>query len=199
MQNNMMTDPRYKFSEHWFLNTIDKWNEIVLPMKNNELNVLEIGSFEGMSAAWFCDNVFLNEKSRITCIDPFSGSVEHDNNQKENLYERFKKNVIDNFPDKVTVMKKMSNEALLELGMENNRYDIIYIDGDHNAKAVYQDAVLAWPLLKRDGLLIFDDYLWEYGTEMERPKPGIDAFLKIIPTESYEILHKGYQIFIKKI
>ena len=37
------------------------------------------------------------------------------------------------------------------------KYDIIYIDGSHEARDVLEDAVLAYRLLKIGGLLIFDD------------------------------------------
>lgn len=200
MEVDMMSDTRFKFTVSWFLNVVKEWREILLPLKDRELNVLEIGSFEGMSTAWLLDNVLLNENSKITCVDPFTGSDEHDEKTKINLYERFHNNIVKNFPEnKVTVMKQLSNNALLELGKNNERFDIIYIDGDHHAKQVHEDALLSWPLLKKDGIMIFDDYMWDMnsGNPLDNPKPGIDEFLETYKNE-YTILHKDYQVFIKK-
>jgi predicted O-methyltransferase YrrM len=200
MEIDMLNDTRFKFSVSWFLNVVKQWREFLLPLKDKELNVLEIGSFEGMSAAWLLDNVLLHENSHITCVDPFTGSDEHDEKTKSNLYDRFHNNILNNFPEnKVTVMKQLSKDALLELGKKNEIFDIIYIDGDHHAKQVHEDALLSWPLLKSEGILIFDDYLWDMksGNPLDNPKPGIDEFLETYKDEC-TILHKEYQVFIKK-
>lgn len=119
METDMMNDTRFKFSVDWFLGVVGKWREILLPLKDKQLNVLEIGSFEGMSSAWLLDNILTNEKSKITCVDPFTGSDEHDEKTKAGLYERFHNNIVKNFPEsKVTVMKQMSNDAFFELGQK---------------------------------------------------------------------------------
>jgi hypothetical protein len=45
---------------------------------------------------------------------------------------------------------------------------------------VLQDAVLAWNLLKRGGIMIFDDYGLKYDSlGVSPPKEAIDAFLKV--------------------
>jgi len=43
------------------------------------------------------------------------------------------------------------------LQLMNEHFDFIYIDGAHEAKFVIQDAVLALPLLKPGGYILFDD------------------------------------------
>lgn len=200
METDMMSDTRFTFSVSWFLNTVQQWRDFLLPLKYKELNVLEIGSFEGMSAAWLLDNILLHENSHITCVDPFTGSDEHDEKTKANLYDRFHNNIVKNFPEnKITVMKQFSNDALLELGKKNEKFDIIYIDGDHHAKQVHEDALLSWPLLKDGGIMIFDDYMWDMnsGNPLDNPKPGIDEFLEIYK-DKCTLLHKEYQVFITK-
>ncbi len=60
-------------------------------------------------------------------------------------------------------------------------YDFVYVDGSHRASDVLTDAVLAWPLLKAGGLLIFDDDGWEHTTEsgeVLKPGEGIRAFMR---------------------
>lgn len=192
-KNALYADKRFSFTEHWFLHVVDGWIQHILPLRDREqLNYLEIGSFEGMSAVWVCDNL---PNAHITCIDPFSGSIEHDNEQKRNLYERFHRNVVVNFPSRITVFKQKSSDALPHLSNSNelsNSFDIIYIDGDHHADAVYQDAKQSWSLLKDGGMMIFDDYLW---IGCDSVKLGIDAFLTEVP---HIMVHNGYQIMIKK-
>ena len=76
--------------------------------------------------------------------------------------------------------------------------DYIFIDGSHTAIGVLVDAVYSWPLLKKGGILIFDDYGWGIHTtdETMKPKIAIDAFLSIYKGK-YEILEHGWQIFLK--
>lgn len=82
--------------------------------------------------------------------------------------------------------------------MAGEWFDLIYIDGSHEAADVLADAVLAWPLLKPGGLLGFDDYGWRVFPEPERrPAPAVDAFLTCL-RGWYEPVHRGYQVWVKK-
>lgn len=75
--------------------------------------------------------------------------------------------------------------------------DLIYIGG-HRAIDAYIDAVLSWPLLKVNGFIIFDDYLWEpEKPAAERPQAGIDRFLQEMAQE-LALRHKGYQVITQK-
>jgi predicted O-methyltransferase YrrM len=38
------------------------------------------------------------------------------------------------------------------------RYDLIFLDGDHDAWAVYEELSLALPLLQRDGTILLHDF-----------------------------------------
>lgn len=83
--------------------------------------------------------------------------------------------------------------------LKYNSFDIIYIDGSHITRNVLTDAVYGWWLLKKDGIIIFDDYLWKLDRpENQTPKIAIDAFLKVF-SDRIEILHQEYQVIIRKI
>jgi predicted O-methyltransferase YrrM len=102
------------------------------------------------------------------------------------------------FAARIEKIKKRSSRALAELALKRQRYDVCYVDGSHEAADVYSDAVLLWPLIARKGLVIFDDYLWtEMPDPLDRPKLGIDAFLKTIAGQ-YRLVHNDYQIAIVK-
>ena len=88
--------------------------------------------------------------------------------------------------------------ALVALGLKDRRFDVAYIDGGHRASEVYSDGMLTWPLMKRGGLMIFDDYQWdEMPRKMDNPGPGIDAFLKAVEGQ-YRLVLDSYQIGIVK-
>jgi predicted O-methyltransferase YrrM len=185
----------YIFTVDWFSNNIIWWDKYLNNFKNKpNLNFLEIGSFQGRATVWLLENILTEKSSCVTCIDTFEGSIEHDENNKSDLFDIFVHNV-SKFKNKVNIIKGKSQE---ELKLLTERYDFIYIDGDHIASAVIEDAVLSFPLLKKDGIMIFDDYLW-FGREkyIDNPKPAIDAFLDIY-ADKIVVLYKGYQVIIKK-
>lgn len=90
--------------------------------------------------------------------------------------------------------------------MSQNTFDVIYIDGEHFARNALEDAVLAWPLLKVGGYMIWDDYAWEQhggkdclnpSTAYRCPRPGVDAFLELYKL-CLTVVRKGYQVYIKR-
>ncbi len=188
--------PGMWFTEDWFSQHIPHLSILLEPWRNRPgLRMLEVGSFEGRSTVWFLQNLLTANDSRITCIDTFAGSEEHliQRLQLDDLKARFLVNV-SGYADKVEVMIGESGVVLRSIPPQE-QYDIVYIDGSHRAPDVLEDAVLAWRLLKTNGMLIFDDYLW---AEMpSRPGPAIDAFLDIFSDE-LEVVYKEYQIAVRK-
>ena len=84
-------------------------------------------------------------------------------------------------------------------------FDFIYIDGSHQAPEVLCDALLCFLLLKKNGVMVFDDYLWHeelsYGLDPIRsPKIAIDAFTNIF-CRKIRIVSRAplYQLYVEKI
>lgn len=180
----------YKFTTDWFTMRIPKWSEILKPFQGQpNIHYLEIGVAEGRSALWMLENILTHPTARITCLDIFV---------RKDLYETFLSNLmLSGFLDKVIMIKGRSQEILRTLPF--NSYDIVYIDGSHTAPDVIVDAALSWALLKKGGIMIFDDYMWEWKLPpQDRPKIAIEAFLRIFKNE-LQVLHREYQIIIKKL
>jgi len=95
---------------------------------------------------------------------------------------------------RVKVIKGKSSEKLFELDLTS--FDFIYIDGSHKCLDVYLDAVLAWRLLRKGGILGFDDYLFNKGVTLDSPYEAINNFLKGV---THEILYMDYRVFIRKV
>ena len=148
-----------------------------------------------MSAHWIASNY---RYARLICIDTFEGSDEHKGLiQATELEQRFDHNLAP-FKDRVLKIVGKSGYKLRELQIGG--FDVIYIDGDHHAQQVLEDAVLAFPLLKDGGIMIFDDYPWRpLGdfTKFDCPGFGIDSFLAMYEGK-YNLLHKEYQVIIQK-
>lgn len=189
-----------KYTQDWFSHYIPIHEAFLGHLKGKEnLNFLEIGSFEGLSTNWFLDNILTDKSSKIYCIDTFEGSEEHKNLDLTNLYDVFLNNV-DEHKNKIKIFKGKSSEKLYDLNVRNEKFDFIFIDGCHESKEVLEDAVLSWDLLKVDGIMNFDDVL---GGDIpyvptKAPKIAVESFINSY-REYIEILHVGYQVVIKKV
>jgi Methyltransferase domain len=182
-------------AEHYHL-----WAAILAPWRNEPVRILEVGSWEGRSALFFLNYL---PRSSLVCVDTFAGSIEHrawppeqQHEQLSGIERRFDSNLAQ-FAGRVEKRKEDSLAALGTLGIERRKFDLIYIDGSHLARDVYRDGMLAWPLVRRGGIMIFDDYQRQQGPETDWPHIGIDAFLDATKG-GYEELHRGRQIAIRK-
>lgn len=144
------------FSQNWFESLAKKNFEFLKTIVdiNYPINYLEIGCFEGNCHLWMYENILKNSESKSVVIDPFEKSLTHPDS-----YEIFRKNLIKHSYN-ISINKGFSDDVLPTL--QKDSFDIIYIDGDHSAEAVYKDGINSIDLLKSGGTLIFDDYLWHY-------------------------------------
>ena len=179
----------YVFTDVYTLQYAEQWMKHLGHLKNNpNVRFLEIGSFEGGSAIWFLENILTHPISTITCIDPFlrAGSE-----------ARFDHNVrVAAGGSRVTKIKGRSESIMGAL--EQGSYDVIYIDGSHDANNVLLDGVAGWRLLKPEGIMIFDDYHWRPDRPpAKRPQMAIDLFLEVLNSE-LTLLHKERQVIVRK-
>lgn len=193
IKDNM--DYQYTFTEDWFSGNIPIWDSLLTKFKNTSITALEIGSFQGRSSVWLLTNVLTHPESRLVCVDTFEGSPEHNQSHTNGLFDIFLHNITP-FRERVIIHKGKSQSILRTL--PETCYDFIYIDGDHRAMSVLEDAVLSFRLLNVGGIIIFDDYLWKgLPRHIDTPKPAIDSFLSIY-SDYIKILHSGYQVAITK-
>jgi len=125
------------------------------------------------------------DSSQAVCIDIW------DNKEIE---ARFDFNVAELAVEK----RKGGSRSELIRAIGEPLFDIVYIDGSHEARDVLSDAVLSFHLLKRGGTMIFDDYQWRLPNRVQVfPNVAIDGFLAAYGPV-VEVLEKGYQVFVKK-
>jgi len=161
--------------------------------------VLEIGSFEGLTTRYICDHL-LAPGGRVICVDPLKDEYLTEELSEEDIrmnkeygffnkqYYRFKKNTLSR---PVELIRKTSKEAFPLL--QDYRFDLIYIDGDHREESVYEDGVGAFEVCKIGGFILFDDYLWREGTTR-----GIDKFLEWAGGRVTMVVQE-YQVMVIKI
>lgn len=168
------------------------------------VQILEIGSFEGLSAIWFLTEVLTGVEASLTCIDPWEPYVElvdHEQDvMKHHAEAHFDYNTRLACSKSGASLKKYkgrSDQILPRLLPES--YDLIYVDGSHLAKDVLTDLVFAWRLLKMGGLMICDDYQHTRHLDpLWTPKMPIDHFLACFQ-HHYQLLQKNWLVVFKKV
>ena len=180
----------YSYTADFLSDQLPNWQIYLAPLAQRVgCQVLEIGSHEGRSAVWFLHNLCRDNHSRITCIDTFHG---------QSYEARFDHNTrIAGGQGRLTKCKGSSHDWLPTLTPAS--FDLIYVDGSHLAADVVLDGLLCWKLLKRGGLLLFDDYLWNpHRKPSRRPQMGIDLLLETW-NEQARVLFQEYQVLVQKL
>jgi predicted O-methyltransferase YrrM len=180
----------YAFTSDYVSEHIPCWRDLFEEYRGQpDVRILEIGSYEGRSAVWFLENVLTHPTASLVCVDffnPFNFSMRFDHNIR-----------VSGRSNQVTKLKGHADAIVYTMPLDH--FDIIYIDGSHDAADVLMDAMLSWRRVKLGGIILFDDYLWAPETPpTERPQMAIDFFLESFEGR-YEILWKQYQVAIRKL
>jgi predicted O-methyltransferase YrrM len=165
--------------------------------KDRKINYLEIGTYYGANLLYFGETYGLHNESKLYCIDPWEDYEEYSEykNEQPLIYESFIKNVEKSgFKEKIIINRGYSNKEIPKF--EDDFFDIIYIDGNHEPEYVLEDAVLSFRKLKKNGILIFDDY---DGKDPEYIIKGINAFTSVYNKRIVILALQNAQLFIKKI
>lgn len=125
--------------------------------------IIEVGSFTGASVVWMAQH---NPDARFYCVDTFLGSPEirEDGDTPSRfgrkLYlERFLFNTFcAKVAHQITPVITTSTQGARMLRVQGVKADLIYIDAGHNYIECYNDLLSYNPLLKRDGVMLVDDF-----------------------------------------
>lgn len=192
----------YDFTQQWFAAGEQLWPTLINQLPDRK-NFLEIGSFEGRSTVWTVENM-MEDGGELIAIDTWGGGEEHGSLNMSAAEELFNKNICTlgtKFPKRIVYKWKETSVSGLSSLIKDGalgKFDFIYIDGSHIAKDVLTDACMSWPLLKPDGIMVFDDYMWgDVRDALHRPKTAIDAFVNIF-AEHLQFMAIGYQLVVRK-
>jgi len=189
-----MTDtPKFP---NWFIGQQYNFEEQLTHLKGKpDLRFLQIGAYTGDATVWLLDNILTDQSSHLIDIDTWQGSDEREHHAMDfnEVYQHYLTRTGDR--DNLHIFKAKSEHVLPNL---NQEFDFIYVDGDHTTKAVYQDAIDSWKLLKSGGIIAFDDYLWGWDVHPSlRPQGAIDQFMDEHKGE-YDVLVNSYQMWLLK-
>lgn len=188
------------FSNNWFTKNIYIWDLLISQIECHDVKkIVEIGSWQGMSTNFLA---LTFPDASIACVDTWAGADEHvsgDAATAETLKaieQVFDHNTAD-FASRITKFKMRSFDFLKSREPED-QYDLIYVDGSHDAGDVIIDAFLSFNALKSGGVLIFDDYLWRYyQEERKNPASAINYFL-LQKAGEIDLLFMDAQVVVRK-
>ncbi len=180
------------FSTDWTSVHFPVWRKVLAPLRESPVAALEVGSWEGRSALFFLDQL---PKCHLTCVDAFE--VRPDKADRPGFAEqirlaeeRFDRNIAP-FSERVEKIRETSAIALAALLIAGRTFDLVYIDGSHQTDDVLIDTALAWPMLRNNGVLIWDDY------RTESVRAAVDAFVSL-RQDRLEVVQRGKQMIIQR-
>jgi predicted O-methyltransferase YrrM len=155
-------------------------------------NILEIGTHIGMSTYFLAEAAAINGNGKVTTVDIL------DVNNSTASWKRHG-------------LKAPPSEIIAELGhaertefviqpaqdylsSNKNKFDLIFLDGDHTAQGVYQELVLALPALSQNGIIVMHDIypnarpLFPNGDVLSGPIRGLERLIQESPELTYQSL-----------
>ena len=177
----------------WFNNAKPEFEAFLTQHREKKVDFLQIGVYSGSASVWLLNNVLTHPESRLFDVDhwqnldgdnfyPPLGDIESTYDQRTSSFSN-------------VVKHKMFSDHFFRNNTE--KFDFIYIDGDHHRDQVFRDSENAIKVAKSGCIIAFDDYLWDMEPEPEnKPKDAIDVFLSKY-SDRIEILHSSYQVWVR--
>ena len=161
-------------------------------LDGKEQSVLVLGGYEGLSSVWLSNKLLNHDDSYMQVISQFRGTSEHKAGKwpHPNMEEICRYNTyFSKYYFKINIVPVyVDNDLLSQAAADPEvRFDVIYVDGNHEYKEVLHDGILSWNLLKSGGIMIFDDG--------ELVKSAVD---NIITAVGATVLHNGSFIALQK-
>jgi hypothetical protein len=184
-----------EFTSDWLSNKLWPWFSALHHLRGRPVKVLDVGSYEGRSAIAFLSYL---PQSHVTCIDTFGledVTARHDHGGTVEC--RFDRNV-SCYGERVTKIRDRAANALDLLRVSQSMFDVIYLDAGKGRDWYFALTALAWPLLRNDGILIWDDLKWGYDKpSKDRPGDAIRLYHAAY-SSCLDILHEDRQLIARK-
>jgi hypothetical protein len=182
------SDQAWGWDEDWhftFPHDVDGWLTVAEGAELSALakgcDVLEIGSFMGRSTVCMARSA-----KHVLCIDPFDGrATSRPGDTMAAFLENLDKHGVRN---RVEAIRGTSAECAEHVA--GRRFDVAFVDGDHDAGAVLFDAGVARRSLKPGGLIAFHDYRTFPGEVDGRWDPGVTEAVDALLRDGYRLVKR---------
>ena len=164
------------FTNKWFLNNFEIFNFFLPKDKSLKFDYLEVGCFEGLSSFYILSEYKAVNAYLLDVWDMPNPNSKTLSNNFDLIEKAFDEN-LSGF--KFTKIKDDSVVSMREMLKKDKTFDFIYIDGSHNGEDILSDAIEAFKILKKNGLIFFDDFLQHDKDRVIQSYEGIEKFLSI--------------------
>lgn len=164
-----------------------------VPQTTEPIRYLEIGVLCGNNVLSVETLYASHPDSVLVCVDPWIdyGDYPEYKGKITTYYDMFEQNTA-HIAKKLEVHRNFSHRVVPTF--EDNSFDLVYVDGNHEPHYVLEDATLAFRKLKVGGWLVFDDY------EGPDVPVGIHAFIDGFKRCIHpHVGLRGCQAFVRKL
>ena len=169
--------------------------DLIINKNFKEFSYLEIGSWEGNSASYILKNF---KTKKVFCVDVWDTNNDSPKQEERNRFESFIFN-LKKFKERFSFFKGTSDKFFKN---NSQKFDVIYIDGWHEANQVYKDINNSWDCLNVNGIIICDDYFYgdiKNNLVNNLPANAINKFIFENKNKLKVICVNNTQIFFKKM
>lgn len=164
------------------------------------IKVLQIGAYTGDATEWLINNILTHPDSTLTDVDPWTGSdePEHHSMDWQNIEETYLSRHSESIKSGKLIRHKMMSDEFFATVGRDEKYDVIYVDGDHKAATVLRDGANSVLHTTDNGIIGFDDYSWTLGKGPAfDPAPAIEAVFRC-NQDILEVIDLGYQFWVRR-
>ncbi len=187
------------FTRSWFRTRNQTTYSTYLPPRypaDKPHNIMLIGVFECADLLWIAQNLLRHPNSRAVGIDSWPPTRKIDQEGMNAVRDRARKN-IKLFSGQVQLIRGMSQNIIPAMidqptkvrgkEIKAGEWDLIIIDGDHNADPVCEDAKNAMQIIRPGGWILFDD-VRNRGRKADHVYHGIVGWLLDEGSEDVEMV-----------
>jgi hypothetical protein len=159
----------------------------------DNVHCLDIGSCEGLTSCWLLDNVLTGRNSRLVSLD--KGPAD------SAWALTYQHNTGHHRAGRVSIYRGRIHDLLN--GMSGITFDIIYVDYLSTTDEFMTIPALAWPLVRRNGVMCIDDYGIRHHPVYRmllpgcEPEVGLSVFLRQRERDAYLQIN-NYQVILRK-
>jgi len=182
---------------YYYKNPGVNWSPFI-PITDTPINYLEIGVSDGGNVIHMANSYCKNNESKIYCVDPWMDYDEYPEYKglQEKGWRTFNKNIQNSGSYSKFVVKRGLSEVIVPT-FDNEFFDLIFVDGNHETQYVYADGKMAFDKVKSGCYIVFDDYHPSWSQTIK----GIDMFLKEYSSKIKLLTQYNnfYQVIVQKL